>query len=133
MIPQENNTTLRSLLLVALGQLLLSGVMLAVYWALGYFSVKVLYSVAVGTGLSLLNFAVMGFFLLRAAKSENPNKAKLYAGGTYGVRMIALLVILVLLLRTGHFDTLATLLPLCFVRISIFITEFFRKKGDKSQ
>ena len=57
MIPQENNTTLRSLLLVALGQLLLSAVMLAVYWALGYFSVKVLYSVAIGTGLSLLTFA----------------------------------------------------------------------------
>ena len=133
MIPQENDTTLRSLLVVAAGQLVLSALMLVVYWLLGYFNVQVLYSVAVGTGLSLLNFGVMGFFLLRAAKSESAAKAKLYAGGTYGLRMIALLIILVLLLKTGYFDTLATLLPLCFVRISIFITELFRKKGAKQE
>ena len=133
MTPHETDTTLRSLLLVALGQLLLSGLMLGVYFAIGHFEMKILYSVAAGTGLSLLNFGVMGFFLLRASKAENPAKAKLYAGGTYGLRMVALLVILVILLKTGHFDPLATLIPLCFIRISIFITEFFRRKGAKPE
>lgn len=133
MTPQENDTSLRSLLLVAAGQLVLSGLMLGVYFAIGRLDMKILYSVATGTGLSLLNFGIMGFFLLRASKADNTAKAKLYAGGTYGLRMVALLVVLVLLLKTGHFDPLATLIPLCFIRISIFVTEYFRKKGAKTQ
>ena len=133
MTPQENDTSLRSLLLVAAGQLVLSGLMLGVYFAIGRLDMKILYSVATGTGLSLLNFGIMGFFLLRASKADNTAKAKLYAGGTYGLRMVALLVVLVLLLKTGRFDPLATLIPLCFIRISIFITEYFRKKGAKTE
>ena len=133
MTPQENDTSLRSLLLVAAGQLVLSGLMLGVYFAIGRLDMKILYSVATGTGLSLLNFGIMGFFLLRASKADNTAKAKLYAGGTYGLRMVALLVVLVLLLKTGRFDPLATLIPLCFIRISIFVTEYFRKKGAKTE
>ena len=133
MTPQENDTSLRSLLLVAAGQLVLSGLMLGVYFAIGRLDMKILYSVATGTGLYLLNLGIMGFFLLRASKADNTAKAKLYAGGTYGLRMVALLVVLVLLLKTGRFDPLATLIPLCFIRISIFITEYFRKKGVKTE
>ncbi len=127
------NSSLSTFAWVSLGELALCALMLGVYALAGYFSLKVCYSAVLGAALSLLNFGAMTFFLHKAEKSETMEKAQLYARGTYGLRMLLLAVALILLLKTGSFDPLATLLPLCFVRISIFIIELFRKKGAKQE
>lgn len=131
MTTQGENTSLRTVLWVAAAELILCGLMLGIYALVGHFSLRVLYSTAVGAGLSLLNFAVMTFFLYKAEHSESMEKAQLYARGTYGLRMLLLAVALIFLLKTGAFEVLATLLPLCFVRISIYLVELLRKKGEK--
>ena len=68
-------------------ELLLSGVMLGIYAIVGRFSVRILYSAALGTGLVLLNFAAMIFSLIRAERYDSrvslPRAAVCFCGCLY--------------------------------------------------
>jgi hypothetical protein len=50
---------------------------------------------------------------------------------SYMIRSLALLVILFLLLKSGRFDTIATLIPLLFIRPAIMLDNFYSKMGRK--
>ena len=64
--PNKTAQTFRDVFPVMLGELLLTGVMLAVYALIGRFSLKVLWSAGLGAGAVLLNFTVMILALLQA-------------------------------------------------------------------
>lgn len=123
----------RPLLPVPLAELVLSGGMLGVYALADAFSTKVLLGAALGTGLAVLNFIAMIFGLLRAEKKDNPMAAQLTSRVLFVLRMAAMLLILVFALKSGRFDPLATLLPLCFMRLALMIPELFRGKGKRSK
>lgn len=128
--PPERGSILRQLLPVAAAELVLVGLMLGVYAALGYWSGKVLLGALLGTAAELVNFTVMTLSLLRAENADTPAKGQLSARGNYLLRMAVLLVVLVLALKSGRFDPLATLLPLCFMRIAIYALQFIPKKKE---
>ena len=77
---------------------------------------------------ALVNFAAMILGLLRASKKENPLSAQLTSRVLFVVRMVVLLVVLVIALKSKRFDPLATLLPLCFMRLALMASELVRKK-----
>ena len=77
---------------------------------------------------ALANFAAMILGLLRASKKENPLSAQLTSRVLFVVRMVVLLVVLVIALKSKRFDPLATLLPLCFMRLALMASELVRKK-----
>lgn len=131
--PNKTAQTFRDILPVMLGELLLTGIMLAVYALIGRFSVKVLCGALLGAGAVLLNFTVMIFALLKAEKRGNPEKGQLYVRATYALRMLLLAVVLIIALKTKVFDPLATALPLCFQPAAVWLFELFRKKGEKTQ
>ena len=114
-------------------ELLLSGVMLGVYAIAGRFSVRILYSAALGTGLVLLNFVVMILSLIRAERYDSPAKGQLATRGGLLLRMLVLVGVLVLALKYGNFDPLSTLLPLCFMRIALFAGTLANKKKPVSK
>lgn len=113
-------TTFRSVLPIVLTELVLSAAMLGVYALLGRWSTRVLLGALLGAGAALLNFIVMTLLLLKAERAESPQKGQLYVRGTYSLRMVVLLVILILALKSGYFDPLATVLPLCLMRLALF-------------
>ena len=127
--------TFRDVFPVMLGELLLTGVMLAVYALIGRFSLKVLWSAALGAGVVLLNFTVMILALLQAEKRGSPEKGQLYVRATYALRLVLLAAVLILALKSKVFDPLATALPLCFQPIAVWLFELFRKmkKGENTQ
>lgn len=131
--PQNVAGTFRSMLPVLGAELALTALMLGVYALLRRFTLRVALGTALGTGVAVLNFCVMILSLLRAERKQSAAAAQLTVRGQYVARMVALLVILVLALKFGPFDPLATLLPLCFMRIALMISEPFRKKGEKSK
>ena len=133
--PNKTAQTFRDILPVMLGELLLTGVMLAVYALIGRFSLKVLWSAALGAGAVLLNFTVMILALLQAEKRGSPEKGQLYVRATYALRLLLLAAVLILALRSKVFDPLATALPLCFQPIAVWLFELFRKmkKGENTQ
>ena len=133
--PNKTAQTFRDVFPVMLGELLLTGVMLAVYALIGRFSLKVLWSAGLGAGAVLLNFTVMILALLQAEKRGSPEKGQLYVRATYALRMLLLAAVLILALKTKVFDPLATALPLCFQPIAVWLFELFRKmkKGENTQ
>lgn len=131
--PQDVAGTFRSMLPVLGAELALTALMLGVYALLRRFTLRVALGAALGTGAAALNFCVMILSLLRAERKQSAAAAQLTVRGQYVARMAALLVILVLALKFGPFDPLAALLPLCFMRIALMISEPLRKKGEKSK
>ena len=133
--PNKTAQTFRDVFPVMLGELLLTGVMLAVYALIGRFSLKVLWSAGLGAGAVLLNFTVMILALLQAEKRDSPEKGQLYVRATYALRLVLLAAVLILALKSKVFDPLATALPLCFQPIAVWLFELFRKmkKGENTQ
>ena len=133
--PNKIAQTFRDVFPVMLGELLLTGLMLAVYALIGRFSLKVLWSAGLGAGAVLLNFTVMILALLQAEKRGSPEKGQLYVRATYALRLVLLAVVLILALKSKVFDPLATALPLCFQPIAVWLFELFRKmkKGENTQ
>ena len=133
--PNKTAQTFRDVFPVMLGELLLTGVMLAIYALIGRFSLKVLWSAALGAGAVLLTFTVMILALLQAEKRGSPEKGQLYVRATYALRLVLLAVVLILALKSKVFDPLAAALPLCFQPIAVWLFELFRKmkKGENTQ
>ena len=106
----------------------LSGIMLCCYALFAALRQDILLGAALGTAAALVNFAAMILGLLRASKKENPLSAQLTSRVLFVVRMVVLLVVLVIALKSKRFDPLATLLPLCFMRLALMASELVRKK-----
>ncbi len=128
----DKKETFRSVLPVMITEVVLSAVMVLVYVLVGRFSSKVLFGALLGTVAELINFSVMVLSLLKAEKADSVARGQLGARGNYLLRMVVLLVVLALALKTGRFDPLATLLPLCFMRLALFASQLFYKntKGE---
>ena len=119
---------LRSMLPILLITLAMTGMMIGVYALIVKLTGKVLLGAALGTAAALLNFAVMALSVVRAESAESPERGVLQVRFNYILRMIVLAAVLIVALKTKVFDPVATVLPLCFIRIAIFVSEIFRKK-----
>lgn len=125
--------TLRELLPTFLAEIVLTGVMLGIYALCGSCKKPILLGAALGGGVSLLNFFFLIVGVLRAARNENPLAAQLTARVFYVLRTVAVLIALVIALKSARFDPVATLLPLCFMRIALFAAGLMRKKKSRKE
>lgn len=125
--------TLRELLPIFLAEIVLTGVMLGIYALCGSCKKPILLGAALGGGVSLLNFFFLIVGVLHAARNENPLAAQLKARVFYILRTVAVLIALVIALKSARFDPVATLLPLCFMRIALFAAELMRKKKFRKE
>ena len=123
---------LRSMLPILLIAAAMTGIMIGVYAIIGRLTVNVLLDAALGTAAALLNFTVMTFSVVKAESAETPERGALQVRLNYIIRMIVLAAVLIVALKTKIFDPVATVLPLCFTRIAIFISELFRKKKKEA-
>lgn len=131
----RNDAVIRQVCRIAIGVLLCSALMLGVYAVLGRFHRGVLIGAVIGSVLAILNFLFLSMSVTRAAdqaeSAEDVTRAKLSVQLSSTVRLLALAGILFAVLKAGICAPLSTLLPLIFVRITIYFTEFFRKVNDK--
>ena len=122
-VNESTSGSLKWLVLPTLAaEIVLSGIMLGCYALFAALRQDILLGAALGTAAALVNFAAMILGLLRASKKENPLSAQLTS------RVVVLLVVLVIALKSKRFDPLATLLPLCFMRLALMASELVRKK-----
>lgn len=116
---------------VALGQAICVGLMLAVYALLGRFSMPVVLGGVLGGALAIANFLFMAIGTSLAADKAEQQDVK---GGkgliqmSYLLRLGLLFLILFACVKSGLFDLVALVLPLLFVRPVLTVAEFFRKK-----
>lgn len=119
--------------IVALGVGICSAGMIGVFALLGRFDLSVLLGGILGALLSVGNFFFMAVGTsLAADKAENQDVkgGQLLIRNSYMLRLAVLFLILFACGKSGLFNLFALVIPLLFVRPTLTIAEFFRKKGN---
>lgn len=117
---------------ILLGEAICVAVMIGVYALLGKFSLSVVLGAAAGALLAVANFFFMAIIATLAAdkaEKQDVEGGQKLIKGSYPIRLLILGLLLFACARSGFFDVIALVLPLAFVRPTITIAEFFRKKG----
>ena len=127
---------MREVLYILIGEVVGVALMFGVYFLLHRFTVKVLAGGLVGLVLTTLNFFFMALSASIAADKATQQDVK--AGSTlmrssYLLRLIGLFALLFAAYKSGYCELFSLLIPLLFVRPTIFILEFFRKPGENNK
>ena len=127
---------LRQTGVVALGEAVGVAAMIGVFALLGQYSSQVLLGGIVGGLVTVGNFLAMAIAVNIAADKAQAQNVK---GGeatiriSYLARTVAMAVILFAFAKSGLCNVIALVVPLIFMRPTLMIAEFFRRKpGDKS-
>lgn len=130
----KNDAAIRQFVKISIGVAVLTALEVAVYALLDRFSINVLLGAIFGMAASCGNFLALTIAVSRAAdraEGGDPAKAKAAVQGSSVLRLLILLAIYIVVLKSTSLDPLAAVLPLVFVQIIIYLTEFFRKEGEK--
>ncbi|MBR5617264.1 MAG: ATP synthase subunit I [Oscillospiraceae bacterium] len=123
---------LSQMLIILLGELVLSALMVGVFAVLGYFDLRVVFGAAAGALIATVNHLVLVLGVMAAAGKAEKQDVK---GGqalmqmSYMGRLIGLFLVLVLCAKSGVFNLIALVIPLVFTRPILTIAEYFNKKG----
>lgn len=117
----------------SLGVLVCSGIMVAIFAAVGHFAINVLWGALLGSLVIILNHFFLSLTVNLAADRAEQGDVQ------QGQKMIQLSSLVRLLAMAGAMllgvylgcNVLALVLPLAFQRPVLMILEFFGKKGDK--
>ena len=128
----NKNTVIKQTVRYTLGVLIGVAIMLLVYFALGKIDATVFIGAAVGSVISVGNFFFMCVSLTNATKTET-EAARIVARarGGYLLRMIAVALLLVVAIKSGYCNIIATIVPLLLVRPILMRQEFFTKSGEE--
>ena len=118
--------------ILLLGELMGSGLLVAVFAAFGAFSLKVVISALIGSVVITANYFAMAVILSIAADRAAANevkKAQQLTQFSSTIRLVCMGVILLVAIKLGA-NAIALVLPLLFMRPVLMLMEFFGKKGD---
>ena len=121
--------------IVAAGVAACSAVMVGIFVMLGKFEMSVLWGSLMGAALSIGNFFLMAIGTCLAADRAEQQDVKggtLLVRNSYLLRLTVLFVILFACAKSGVFNLIALVLPQVFVRPTLTVAEFFRKKGENN-
>lgn len=128
---------LRQTGVVALGEAIGVAAMIGIFALLGSFDKSVLLGGIVGGAVAVANFLVMAIGVnLAADKAEQQDVKGGQAAikGSYMLRMIGMAVVLFAFAKSGLCNVIALVIPLIFVRFTLTLQEFFRRKpGEKTE
>lgn len=119
--------------IVALGVGVCSVIMLGIFALLGQFDRSVVLGGLLGALLAVGNFFFMAVGTSLAAdraEGQDVKAGQLLIRNSYMLRLVVLFLILFACGKSGLFNLFALVIPLLFVRPTLTIAEFFRKKGN---
>jgi len=127
---------LRQTGIVALGELIGTAAMVGIFALLGKYDTDVLLGGIVGALAATANFLAMAIGVNAAAdKAEKQHVAGGQATikGSFLLRMAVLFLVLFAFAKSGLCNPVALVVPLIFVRFTLTVAEFFKRKpGDKA-
>ncbi len=121
---------LKETAVIAIGEVICSGIMVGIFAALGKFQMNVLWGALYGCLVMTLNYFFMAIVVSLASKKaqdDQVQQAQKMIQLSSAVRLLLMGGALVLGILIGT-DPIATVLPLAFARPILMLSEFFRKK-----
>ena len=146
---QKKNMPVREIMVLIVGELIVSLIITGVYWLLHKFSYSVISGCLLGSAVTIFNFVVLSVSVNRAIDkalagrkegemteeeaaafaAENQAAVQRAAQGSYLLRQILMLGVLVCaFLIDGWFDVIATLIPLLMFRPLLMIGSLLKRK-----
>lgn len=119
---------------VAMGELIGVGAMLGIFALLQKLDSTVLLGGLAGGFLAVLNFFAMAVgagLAADKAEAQNVSGGKRLLQTSMLVRYVLLFVVLFACAKSGLFNKIALVVPLIFVRPTLTVAEFFRKKEER--
>lgn len=125
---------LRQTLIVSAGEILGTGIMLAVFALLNRFDRSVWLGGILGCIIAIANFFVMA--VCADLASDRAEKGEVKSGQalvklSYFGRLAVMLIVLFALIKSGLCNVITTVVPLVFTRPTLTLAEFFRKGKAK--
>lgn len=120
--------------IIAAGVAICTAIMFAVYFLLGKGNTSVLLGCLAGAAISIGNFFFMALgagLAADKAEAQDVKAGQLLVRNAYLLRLVALFAILLACAKSGLFNLFALALPLAFIRPTLAVSEFFRKKGER--
>ncbi|MDO5377967.1 MAG: ATP synthase subunit I [Clostridia bacterium] len=129
--PQE--TVLRETKRIAIGEVVMLLLMLAVYAALGRFALPVVLGGVIGAAYAVFNFFMLGMTVQKAMglREENEALATMQLRSSYNMRMIGMLVVAIIAFALPFVDGLACIIPMVFPRLTILVLQLTGKIKDE--
>ena len=127
----DKKQALRELSVIALGELLVFGLICGGFALLGRLDGKVLLGAAVGAGTAILNYFLMAVGVFAAAdraEAGDPARAKRIISLSMLGRYALMIVILLVFAKSGLCNVIAMVIPIALFRVLIYVGEFFRRK-----
>lgn len=127
----NKNPVILETLRLSLGMTVCLAIMLGVYWFIDKFTIAVLIGGVTGTLVAIGNFFFMAVGLSNIVQDSTEAQVRLRTQGSFMIRTLALLMILVLAIKVLKCDALATLLPLLFTRPILSAEQFILKAKEE--
>ena len=127
----DKQQVLRELLIIAIGELLVLGLLCGAFALLGKLDGKVLLGGAVGAGTAVLNYFLMAVGVFAAAdraEARDPARGKRIISLSMLGRYALMIAILVIGAKSGYCNVVAMVIPIALFRVLIYVGEFFRRK-----
>ena len=128
---------LRQTGIIALGEAAGVAAMIGIFALLGEFDTTVLLGGIVGGLVAVGNFLAMAIGVNLAvdkAQQQNVQGGQAALKGSYLVRMLVMGLVLFAFAKSGLCNVLALVIPLIFVRFTLTVAEFFRRKpGERTE
>ena len=137
LLMKHKNPAITETVRILVGMLICLALMLGVYALIQKFSLAVLFGGLVGTVVAVGNFFFMAIGLSNLADDAEKGRVKIRLQGSFLVRTLAMMGLLVVAIWFGKCDPVATILPLLFVRPILTVEQFILKSkmrgdGDES-
>lgn len=118
---------------ISVGVASMSVIMLIVFAVTGHFDYTVLLGTLLGGGFACLNFFLMAMAVQRSVSQGDPERARKITQSSYTKRLLLLVAVLIVGIKVPYFHWVATIVPLFFPRITIFIMTLpiFQRKGEE--
>lgn len=127
---------LRQMGIVAIGEVVGTAAMIGVFALLGKYETSVLLGGIVGAVVAIGNFLAMAIGVNVAAdkaQQQNVKGGQATVKGSFLLRMVVIFLLLFAFAKSKLCNPIALVVPLVFVRFTLTIAEFFRRKpGDKA-
>ena len=151
---ESKSAATKQILLLALGEIIVSVLICLIYFLVGYFEFQVVWGALLGSGVTIANFALLTisvnravdkYLELRGSREMDDEEAEKFANEhamavqnaatrSFIIRTVSMLATLVAaFLLTSWFSPLATAVPLLMFRPLLYVLELIRKKGEKKE
>lgn len=130
---KKSDSLLREILIVAVGEVLCTGLMFGIFAIGGYWSTQVLWGGLLGCALAVGNYCMIALGVAIAAKRAAEQNVP---GGQRAIqismflRLVFLALILFLVMKRQLVNPIALVVPLFLFRPILSVGELFRKSGD---